>query len=263
MKIIGLIAASGSGKDEVARIIRDEVPATNCVAFAEPVKRFCRDVFMFSHEQLWGSSAARNAPDTTYGAKSKRPWDLFWAWLARIESGDAEWEDAKRRFARYSREFVEQMIGTDATEVEHAQATLNLIEWFYDVLGQRVLTPRYALQTLTDWGHGVDPNLWVNHGLDTLAAYRAFGATNVAVVTDVRFPNAARALRELGAELWKVERSGIDRSAVQRAGVRRHHSEDVDSDILTSLVTKTIYNDTSLLALRQKVREALKERGIA
>jgi hypothetical protein len=36
------------------------------VAFADPLKRVCQDIFKFSAEQLWGPSEMRNVPDTRY-----------------------------------------------------------------------------------------------------------------------------------------------------------------------------------------------------
>ena len=63
--IIGLLGVAGSGKDTVADIfVRDHNFVK--VAFADPLKRICKDVFAFTDEQLWGPSEKRNAPDERY-----------------------------------------------------------------------------------------------------------------------------------------------------------------------------------------------------
>jgi hypothetical protein len=68
--IIGMTGKAGSGKDTVADILVHHHGFAK-VAFADPIKRICKDVFRFSSKQLWGPSSFRNAPDFRYprGAK--------------------------------------------------------------------------------------------------------------------------------------------------------------------------------------------------
>ena len=63
--IVGMCGLAGSGKDTAADFMvkNDEFVK---VAFADPLKRICKDVFDFTDEQLWGPSACRNAPDERY-----------------------------------------------------------------------------------------------------------------------------------------------------------------------------------------------------
>lgn len=63
--IIGLCGLAGSGKDTAADFLVKKSGYVK-VAFADPLKRICKEVFQFSDEQLWGPSAARNGPDTRY-----------------------------------------------------------------------------------------------------------------------------------------------------------------------------------------------------
>lgn len=64
-------------------------------------------------------------------------------------------------------------------------------------------SPRHAMQTLgTEWGRTfLDPEIWVNIALDR-AAVSAGGA----VITDVRFPNEADAVRLAGGTILRVDR---------------------------------------------------------
>jgi len=64
MIVLGLSGLAGSGKDTVAGFLR--VYGFLSMALADPMKEFCRSIFDFSHEQLYGPSQFRNAPDPRY-----------------------------------------------------------------------------------------------------------------------------------------------------------------------------------------------------
>ena len=63
--IIGITGRAGSGKSTVADILVRKHGYVS-LAFADPLKRICREVFDFTDEQLWGPSSARNKPDLRY-----------------------------------------------------------------------------------------------------------------------------------------------------------------------------------------------------
>lgn len=65
MKVLGFVGLAGSGKDTAADILVQKRNYVK-VALADPLKRFCREVYDFSEEQLWGPSSARNAGDPRY-----------------------------------------------------------------------------------------------------------------------------------------------------------------------------------------------------
>ena len=68
--IIGLSGLAGSGKTTVANmLVKNHV--FEAISLADPMKRFCKEMFGFSDEQLYGPSSARNAIDPRYG-KSPR-----------------------------------------------------------------------------------------------------------------------------------------------------------------------------------------------
>lgn len=63
--IIGVSGLAGSGKDTVADLLREDFDFVK-VSFADPMKRFCAEIFDWSDETLWGSSERRNAKDSRY-----------------------------------------------------------------------------------------------------------------------------------------------------------------------------------------------------
>lgn len=71
--IIGLVGRAGSGKDTVAGMLTEILGGAASLSFAEPLKRFCGEVFDFSLQQLYGPSEARNAPDLRYPRAGRAP----------------------------------------------------------------------------------------------------------------------------------------------------------------------------------------------
>jgi hypothetical protein len=65
---------AGAGKDEVAARLMDKHNFTS-IAWADPMKRFCQEVFGFSRDQLWGGSELRVLPDPRYPRPKDRPLD--------------------------------------------------------------------------------------------------------------------------------------------------------------------------------------------
>lgn len=63
--IIGLSGLAGSGKDFISDILVHRHNFVK-VAFADPLKRICKEIFDFSDEQLFGASRSRNIPDKRY-----------------------------------------------------------------------------------------------------------------------------------------------------------------------------------------------------
>lgn len=57
--IIAISGQAGSGKDTCADIIVNDFNFCK-IALADPIKRFCKEIFNFSEQQLWGDSKYRN-----------------------------------------------------------------------------------------------------------------------------------------------------------------------------------------------------------
>jgi hypothetical protein len=66
--LLGLLGEAGSGKDTAADWIVKSHNGVK-VALADSIKRYCRDAYDFSDDQLWGPSSARNKPDERYPRK--------------------------------------------------------------------------------------------------------------------------------------------------------------------------------------------------
>lgn len=223
--IILLVGKAGSGKDTVADIlVRDH--AFVKIAFADPLKRICRDVYDFTDEQLWGPSSARNAPDLRYPRPPVTNWE----------------RDGHRSDMRHP-----QSGGKDVSRCVKCGSVVPLGDafnaWALERCGPSHLTPRYALQQLgTEWGRDCYANTWVDLALRTAglllhgradapgveyeytaqtglregsyfkhlegahrpAPKRAAGV----VISDGRFPNEVAAVRAAGGVVWNTVHGG-------------------------------------------------------
>lgn len=168
------------------------VPLAMPYAFAEPMKNFCKDVFGFSDDELFGPSEARERPSSVFTRPNGTP-----------------------------------------------------------------LTPRFALQTLgTEWGRNCDPDVWAKACIRKILSERdLFDETEKHhVITDLRFVNEARLVREAGGKVIRVFRP----QSVPAAALSGHASErDVFSPEMDPLIDFTIYNVAGLDELRLAVEEAI------
>lgn len=115
------------------------------------------------------------------------------------------------------------------------------------------VTPRQLMQTLgTEWGRTcVTPQVW-------LICWRRKAHNNLnrgidVVVDDIRYANEAELVRQLGGELWRIERPGTERNT--------DHASEGGLDDFT--FDRRIINDGSLLALHTRVREIVAPLSLA
>lgn len=85
--IVGIIGHSGSGKDTMADYLVSNCNFTK-IALADPLKRFCKEVFSFSDDQLWGPSEERNRP---VGRLGTRPDGTFLTPREALQLLGTEW----------------------------------------------------------------------------------------------------------------------------------------------------------------------------
>jgi hypothetical protein len=97
-------------------------------------------------------------------------------------------------------------------------------------------TPRWAQQTLgTEWGRVfISQNIWTN------AWQRSIQGLDLVVSDDVRFPNEAKLIRELGGEVVMIVREG------QKQGEHASEQFAFEPDLI-------VYNNGSITDLEQKI----------
>lgn len=215
--VLCIVGYAGAGKDTVA----DRLVARHGfvkVSLADPLKRFCADVFEFSEEQLWGPSEMRNAPDPRYVRRAR----------GSIGGQIGDWNATLDRY--------------DVTPVPAAD---------------EYPTPRHALQQLgTEWGRSCCADIWIRYAWrvveklikDEWVCYdRERGVVPASfsdlpikgvVIPDVRFANEAAFFRSRGAKVVRIERPGV--------GAGGHASEQEQSEIE---VDHVIQNDADLAKL--------------
>jgi hypothetical protein len=244
----GSMCSLGTGKDTVADALADEHSFVK-VALADPMKRFCQDVYGFSRDQLWGPSSSRNAPDE-----------------------------------RYPREHT--FLGPEEKKGICACCGWAYVP---DYKLQCYLTPRYALQTLgTEWGRDCFNDTWAGYGMETarqlLFAYEMpkthdhwsyvpwlgliesniaheYGVlraseTKGVVFSDVRFKNEVEYIKKRGGKVILVVRN------VEAAGSGmniQHQSENDLNNIPADdpMWNQVIHNDAGVEDLVPKTKQAL------
>jgi hypothetical protein len=124
-RLIGLCGHARAGKDTVAKLVQRVEPITEIMAFADPLKKICANVFGFSWNQLYGD--ARDRPDTRYTLANGQPLTARYA-LQRLGTDwgrdcDPEiWIKYGLRRARKLREKGYAVVITDVRFLNEAEA---------------------------------------------------------------------------------------------------------------------------------------------
>ena len=105
------------------------------------------------------------------------------------------------------------------------------------------VSARHMMQTLgTEWGRAcIHPDFWVM--IARAKAQRIMNENGSVVIDDVRFPNEAAMIRDLGGELWRIDRPGVSYDG-------SHESEGGLEDITPD---RMIINDGTITQLKEKV----------
>ena len=105
------------------------------------------------------------------------------------------------------------------------------------------VSARHMMQTLgTEWGRAcIHPDFWVM--IARAKTQHIMNRNGSVVIDDVRFPNEAAMVFELGGELWRIDRPGVSYSG-------DHSSEGALEDITPDRV---IVNDGTITQLKEKI----------
>jgi len=144
---------------------------------------------------------------------------------------------------KFSQPLKDMLLALGLTEA-HTEGSLKSIPC--DLLGGK--TPRYAMQTLgTEWARDImGKNFWANIWRTRVQKHTR-GIQGRSVVTeDCRFENEAKLVRELGGEIWVIERPSYSYTG--------HSSETEMSDIDGDLIIK---NQGNIEELKVMVRGVL------
>jgi hypothetical protein len=227
------------------------------VALADPLKRIARDVYAFTDTQLWGPSAERNKPDERYPREHTFPYNDM---SLKLPADDRE--------AR-GRAMVCSCCGWNGGSLRRDGSEPPPC----------YLTPRYALQLLgTEWGRQCYPDTWAAlcvrtakrllestfedcktpgfHPLYYTPAQGLYQGNNprqveVVTVSDVRFLNEMRVIREAGGKIVRVRRPGAGLGG--SAGL--HPSEAEQAGIPDEDFDFVVENTGSLADLKEEVRK--------
>lgn len=252
--VILLAGAAGVGKDTVGQFLADKYNAVT-IGQADPLKRFAKQVFGFSDEQLWGPSEFRNALAPHISQDLSRVSETI--------------EDLRLRYGSSAGLWLTDVM-PGATDDGWRRAMGQLDSWFRSLIDEiaagKGLSPRKALQTLgTEWGREQDQDLWVNYAKRVCQKLlrggfgygRAQGlyklpfpsepSPDYVVITDGRFRNEILSVRENGGSaLLIIDPRNTSAAAVEAAGVKNHKSEKELGTIPQHFYTGVVINDGTL-----------------
>lgn len=241
-KIIGMLGQASSGKDTAARFVRETLPGTTTLSFADPLKEFAQEVFEFSSATLYGSSSKRGQVFSEFGETVR-------------------WAVAKERLLRFAPGWCSKVLMTyDDSPV--ARKLYDAVLTWYNTLRDEAFTAgglscRRVLQTLgTECGRTVNVDIWTAYAIYRAEEYLREPECAAAVLTDVRYLNEAKMIREKAGELWF-----LDRPVVPLEGQAGQHSSELDirAPEMQQYVTRTFKNVGSLEELQRLVNSAVDE----
>jgi hypothetical protein len=208
--IIGLAGQARVGKDTFADYIVKNYRFTR-VGLADPMKRFCKEIFFFSDEQLYGSS--RDAPDPRY---------------PRLE----------RCHGCQTCEFrCDHYIGETHLTPRYALQTLGT-EWGRDCY--QSVWIEYGVRIAQELIKGYS-TYSEKDGLKFTE--KDVGEIGGAVFSDLRFKNEFEAVRKAGGILIRIKREGYEGAV----GISGHASEAEQKEVPDSYFDHVIENPAGLL----------------
>lgn len=226
---------AGHGKDYVADWCAREFNLVK-IAFADPMKRFCRHLFGFETENLWGPSEKRNEM-----LDAKPLWSCAYSQLHVIH------------------QFIAAMVPEHHGFDMRALAFSTFQGWFTELRNKYSdkLSARITLQTLgTECGRAINPNIWTDYLYDVERPLIAKGYQYTQelgirlnegvgtpkkgiVIPDLRFINELKASEERGCYSLRTRRLAL-MSNTANVGLKGHQSEQEQKGIPDSRINKVL-----------------------
>jgi hypothetical protein len=251
--IIGIMGNAGAGKGELARIFLKELGGYE-IALADPIKEFCKDVFQFTDSQLWGPSEMRQKPDTRYSIKKPKCW--FGLHNSERDLAILYREGAIDRCERYADKWLDLVL---PPHIDRPKAYWKLHRIIQVIVKEEVIAPRLCLQKIgTDWGKALYSDIWIEHMILRIQTLAIQGFGGPAIVTDVRFVDECKAIKEAGGVVVGITRPG--QPTYKWTGYRSHRSEQEQfSEEMRPHIDMVFRNDGTVQQLRQKVISAIRQ----
>ena len=108
-------------------------------------------------------------------------------------------------------------------------------------------SPRHLMQTLGDWGRGVNQSLWVSLAETRMTTALLNGVPHI-IVDDIRTPLEAALIRKFNGVLLRIDRPNLQ----NQAHVTERGASLIEAD-------HTIQNTGSLEQLKQALEDAIQE----
>lgn len=239
-RLVLLSGRAGSGKNLVADLLRENLVHVRHIAFSEPLKEFAGYVFGFNKETLWGPSSARNA-------------------VHERLADPLEWMKCDERFSIYGPKWLASILRRTVDDIDEPWTVLRM--WWSELGGEAAknggVSARYVLQTLgTECGRSIDRDIWARCGLARAQTHMRDDVRAV-VMTDCRFINEGVLGRELGGELWFMNRTA---DVALEGKLAQHPSEvEMTSEVFQRLVTRQIHNTGTIEDLKTVIEGLVRE----
>lgn len=181
---VGTRRVAGVGKDTVAKRLLDKHSFVS-LAWADPMKRFCREIFEFSDAQLWGESDQRTLPDYRFMREPPSATGT----MRQYEHGVVKRDEVPATYL--TPRFALQTLGNDWGRTCYKNVWIDY--------GIRVI------QRLQSGGYTYDPKEGLRPCIFLEDDPMARPKTRV-VVSDLRYYNEAEAIKLAGGKLVRVKR---------------------------------------------------------
>jgi hypothetical protein len=247
--IFGLLGVAGAGKDTAGAVLARELGGT-CIAFADPMKRFCMAALGLTEAQLW--SDKKEAPILRRQLRALKPKKGKVRLVFNHGAFPTPWIDLLEKACGGGHVWLGMLRQDREKEIR---------AWWDGIKDEKGLTPRRVLQTFgTEFGRKyLGEDFWVKCGLETAwqvlsgkYVYSRHGGltaneggtirTKDAVIfTDVRFRNEVIALKRRGAKVFRIQKMAIMKRTDTLDFTAKAHTSETEQSSIPSFWTDGVF----------------------